>query len=182
MSVIVALLNAVNVGGRKAPSAALKVLCADLGWKRAETLLASGNVIADIGRTTPASATSQLEKAIHDAFGFDCTVIVRSGDDLDSVIARQPYAEFQPSLLLTHVLPAAPSRAAIAALDGFNKGREDYVIDGREVFIRYESGVADSKLTAPVLKRTLGMVGTARNWNTVEKLRDRARAVEAGKG
>ncbi len=175
-------MSAVNVGGRSAPSSALKRVCGDLGWKRCETLLASGNIIADIGRITPASAASQLEKAIHDAFGFDCTVVTRTGDDLDSVIARQPYAEFQPNLLLTHFLPAAPSRAAIAALDGFNKGREDYVIDGREMFIRCESGVADSKLTAPVLKRTLGMVGTARNWNTVQKLRDRARALEAAGG
>lgn len=179
MSVIVALLSAVNVGGRSAPSSALKRVCADLGWKRVETLLASGNVIADIGRVAPTGAASKLERAIHDAFGFDCTVVVRTGADLDDVIARQPYKDFQPSLLLTHFMPAAPSRAAIAALDAFNKGREDYVVDGREMFIRYESGVADTKLTAPVLKRTLGMVGTARNWNTVQKLRDRARAMEA---
>ena len=43
MSVHVALLAGVNVAGdRKAPAATLKAISAELGWKRAETLLASG--------------------------------------------------------------------------------------------------------------------------------------------
>jgi len=178
--IAVFLLSAVNVGGRQAPSAALKTLCADLGWKRAETLLASGNIIADIGRASPANAGKKLEAAIAEAFGFDSAVIVRTGDDLDDVIARQPFKSFEPKLLQTHFMAAAPTKAQIVALDAFNKGREDYVIDGREMFIRYDGGIAQSKLTAPVLRRLLGTPGSARNWNTVQKLRDRARALESG--
>jgi uncharacterized protein (DUF1697 family) len=180
VSVIVALLSAVNVGGRQAPSAALKAICADLGWKRAETLLASGNIVADIGRAAPANAGKKLEAAIAEAFGFESAVIVRTGDEFDDVIARQPFRRFEPKLLQTHFMAVAPIPAQIAALDAFNAGREEYVIDGREMFIRYESGIAQSKLTAPVLRRLLGTPGTARNWNTVQKLRDRARALESG--
>ncbi len=178
MGILVLLLSAVNVGGRKAPSADLRAVCAGLGWERAETLLASGNVIADVGDLAPADAAAKLEAAIRDRFGFDSAVIARTADDLDGVIARQPYAEFQPNLLLTHFLPRAPTPDAAAALEAFNREREDYVLDGREVFLRYESGMANAKLTAAVLKRTLGVPGTARNWNTVLKLRDRARALE----
>jgi uncharacterized protein (DUF1697 family) len=180
VSVIVALLSAVNVGGRQAPSAALKAICAQLGWKRAETRLASGNIIADIGRASAATAAVKLEEAIAAAFGFDSAVIVRTADDLDGVIARQPFKTFEPKLLQTHFMAAAPTRSHIAALDAFNKGREDYVIDGRELFIRYQSRVAQSRLTAPVLRRLLGTAGTARNWNTVNKLRDAARTMERG--
>lgn len=179
MTIFVALLSAVNVSGRKAPSADLRQLCLDLGWKRAETLLASGNIILDSGREGAAKVAQKLEAAIKEAFGFETTVIVRTADQLDAVIARQPYREFKPNLLLVNFLTGAPTKAGIAALDAFNKLGEDYVIDGAEMFIRYESGVAQTKLTPPVIKRTLGVVGTARNWNTVHKLRDRARAMEA---
>ena len=179
MSVHVVLLSAINTGRRKATSADLKALCLDLGWKRAETLLASGNIILDSGREGAAKVSARLEAGIETAFGFKARAIVRRGDDLDDVIARLPYKTFKPNLMLVNFLDATPTKAGIAALDAFNAGREDYVIDGREMFIRYDSGIADTKLTPAVILRKLGVTGTARNWNTVGKLRDRARAMEA---
>jgi uncharacterized protein (DUF1697 family) len=179
VSVFVALLSAVNVGGRKAPSAALKRICLDLGWQRVETLLASGNIILDSGREGAAKVKAKLEAAIRDAFGFETTAILRTADDLDSALKRLPYATYEPKLMLVNFLSAAPTKAAIADLAALNKASEDYVIDGAEMFIRYESGVADSKLTPAVIKRRLGVIGTARNVNTVAKLRDKAREMEA---
>jgi len=181
VSVFIALLSAVNVGGRKAPSADLKRLCLEIGWKRAETLLASGNIIIDAGRASAKSVSLKLEAAIKEAFGFEATCITRTADDLDAVLTRLPYKTYEPKLMIVTFLSDAPTKAAIAALDAFNQGREDYVIDGAEMFIRYESGVADTKLTPPVIKRKLGVVGTGRNVNTVGKLRDKAREMEGAK-
>jgi uncharacterized protein (DUF1697 family) len=178
VTIFVALLSAVNVGGRKAPSAELKRLCHELGWKRAETLLASGNIILDSGRDGAAKVKSKLEAAIKDAFGFDTTVILRTADELDGVLGRLPYKTYEPKLMLVNFLSAAPTRAAIAELDVFNKAGEDYVIDGAEMYVRYENGIADTKLTPPVIRRKLGVVGTGRNVNTVGKLRDKAREME----
>ncbi|KEP75204.1 hypothetical protein HR12_37370 [Microbacterium sp. SUBG005] len=47
---------------------------------------------------------------------------------------------------------------------------EDAVIDGREVFVRYPEGIGGSKLQAGWFEKRLGVVGTARNNNTVAKL------------
>jgi uncharacterized protein (DUF1697 family) len=48
MSTYIALLRAVNVGGTgKLPMADLKALCAELGYRRIETFIASGNVVFD---------------------------------------------------------------------------------------------------------------------------------------
>ena len=181
MGVIVALLSAVDVGGRKALSADLKRICADLGWTRVETLLASGNIIADIGRKPPASVAADLEAAIRAAFGFESAVIVRDRRALEAVIDRVPFTDFDPSRLMVHFLKKAPNAAACAALAKFaaEKSAEPYVIDGAEIFIRCDAGIADSRLTAQVLKRHLGTPGTARNWNTVAKLHVRALALES---
>lgn len=181
MTIFVALLSAVNVGGRKAPSADLKRLCIEIGWKRAETLLASGNIILDSGRDGAVKVKSKLEAAIKGAFGFESTVILRTADELEAVLKRLPYKTYQPKLMVVNFLSAAPTKAAIAELDAFNKLGEDYRIDGAEMYVRYESGIADTKLTPPVIRRKLGVIGTGRNVNTVAKLRDKAREMEASK-
>lgn len=181
MTIVVALLSAVNTGKRSATSAALRQMCLDLGFKRAETLLASGNIVIDAGRASAKTVASKVEAAIKETFGFEATCITRTADDLDDVLARIPYKTFEPKLMIVTFLAAAPTKAAIAALDAFNVLGEDYVIDGAEMFIRYESGIADTKLTPPVIKRKLGVVGTGRNVNTVGKLRDKARDMERAK-
>lgn len=181
MTVFVVLLSAVNTGRRTATSAALRQLCLDLGYKRAETLLASGNIILDSGREGAAKVKAKLEAGMKDAFGFDATAILRTADDLDDVLTRLPYKKYEPKLMVAIFLSAVPTTAAIGELDAFNAAnlKEDYVIDGAEMYVRYETGIADTKLTPPVIKRKLGVVGTGRNVNTVGKLRDKARAMEA---
>lgn len=181
MTIFIALLSAVNTGKRSATSAALRQMCLDLGFKRAETLLASGNIVIDAGRASAKTVASKIEAAIKEAFGFEATCITRTADDLDAVLARLPYKTYEPKLMIVNFLTGAPTKVAIAALDSFNDGREDYVIDGAEMFVRYESGIADTKLTSPVIKRKLGVVGTGRNVNTVGKLRDKAREMEGAK-
>lgn len=180
VGVAVFLLSAVNVGSRKAASADLKRLCADLGWNRAETLLASGNLIIDTGRSKPKAAGAKFETAFRERFGFESAVIVRDADALDSVIERLPFEAPEPSRLLVHFMREAPSLDARTAFARFahEKAAEPHAIDGAELFIRYDNGVAESKLTAQALRRLLMTPGTARNWNTVHKLRDRARAME----
>lgn len=181
MTVFVALLSAVNTGRRTATSAALRQMCLDIGWKRAETLLASGNIILDSGREGAAKVKAKLEAAIQETFGFDATAILRTADELDSVLTRLPYKKYEPKLMVVTFLSAAPTKSAIADLDAFNALGEDYVIDGAEMYVRHASGAADTKLTPAVIRRKLGVVGTGRNVNTVGKLREKARAMEAEK-
>ena len=47
---------------------------------------------------------------------------------------------------------------------------EEAVVDGREVFVRYPEGIGGSKVQAGYIEKRLGVVGTARNANTVAKL------------
>ncbi|MDQ1123073.1 hypothetical protein [Microbacterium trichothecenolyticum] len=47
---------------------------------------------------------------------------------------------------------------------------EHAVLGGREVFVHYPVGIGGSKLQAGWFEKRLGVVGTARNANTVAKL------------
>ena len=69
MTRYVALLRAVNVGGTgKLPMADLKSICADAGFTRVETYIASGNVVFD-AKGGAASVKSALEARLLAYFG-----------------------------------------------------------------------------------------------------------------
>jgi uncharacterized protein (DUF1697 family) len=50
-------------------------------------------------------------------------------------------------------------------------------LDGKVLYFHAPEGFGTSKLP-PVIDRTLGVVSTARNWNTVRKLMELAEKVE----
>jgi uncharacterized protein (DUF1697 family) len=174
VAVFIALLRAINVGGNTIiPMADLKTLCGELGYKDARTLLQSGNLVLSAPRATPASLAKKLEAALLDRFGKEVRVIVRTPDELRHVVARNPFpaaARDDPGHLLVTFLADAPTAEAAKALAAWKHATEPFKVDGRELFIHYASGVGTSKFTGPTIERLLATPGTARNWNTLNKL------------
>jgi len=170
----VALLRAVNVGGRATvPMAALRGLAATLGLERPETLLQSGNLVFGAPSATPASLERALQGAIADTLGVRTEVMIRTDGEWDEVIARNPFraeATADPSHLLVMALKRAPKAGDVDALCAAIKGRELVKANGRELYLVYPDGIGRSKLTAAVIEKAVGAPGTARNWNTVVKL------------
>ena len=168
----VALFRALNVGGRKATSAELQALAADLGLDDARTLLQSGNLIFCSARTG-AELEAEVERAFAARFGFASDVLVRTGRQWRAALAANPHhemAERDPSHLVVMALKSAPSPDDVVTLQAAISGREIVAAVGRELFIAYPDGIGDSKLTGAVIERRLGVRGTARNWNTATKL------------
>jgi uncharacterized protein (DUF1697 family) len=90
-------------------------------------------------------------------------VLVRTAAEIAEVVARNPFPEAPgnrvTALFLDH--PAVP-----ALLDTVT-GRvdEEIRLGQREIYVRYEAGMADSKLRISAAR-----TGTARNMNTVAAL------------
>ena len=64
MAKYIALLRAVNVGGTgKLPMAELKAMCADAGFARVETYIASGNVVFE-SNGAPSRVKAELERRL----------------------------------------------------------------------------------------------------------------------
>jgi uncharacterized protein (DUF1697 family) len=167
----VGLLRAVNVGGRKVPMAQLRSLCEALGHTEVETLLQSGNVIFTARKADPAA----MEEALQAEFGFAVPVMVRTGAQLQKVIDANPFAgQARADGKSVHVAFASgPVKAKLLegvdrdrlAPDGFAAGKE-------EVYLHYPQGSGRSKMSIQLFEKPLGVALTARNWNTVLKLRD----------
>ncbi len=165
MAHFVAFIRGINVGGNKMlPMASLKAACESAGLTDVRTFLQSGNVLFRSTKKDPATLIRQ-------ALDLDVKVIARSVEELEKVIAKNPFeGDRNPSLLIVMFLEDTPSKEAKAALEAAHKGPEEIHFAGRELFIYYPNGAGRSKLTNAVIERKLGMAGTARNWNTVTKL------------
>ncbi len=95
------------------------------------------------------------------------SVILRTEPELKKVVARNPFAQAATEPVKVHVvfLAGKPTAAAVAKLDKQRGGPEEWVIDGRHVYVWYPNGAGGSKL-----RLDFGTPATARNWNTVGKV------------
>ncbi|HLI65059.1 MAG TPA: DUF1697 domain-containing protein [Caulobacteraceae bacterium] len=172
MTTAIALLRAVNVGGRTLKMANLIDVARAAGLANPRTLLQSGNLVF-AANAADAALEARLEAAIEARFGFAADVMVRSAAEWRALIAANPFAgaaRDDPSHLLVAPLKAKPAVGAAERLSAAIKGRERAAVVGREAYLVYPDGIGRSKLTMPVLERALGVRATGRNWNTVLKL------------
>ena len=173
MTTYVALLRGINVGGNAMVAmSALRGAFAELGFADARTLLQSGNVVF-AGRTAPtAKLEALLEKEIGKRIGFTPDFHVRTAAEWSAIVEANPFpgdADAAPGQLLVTFFRAPLDRAKVKALQAAIPGRERVAADGRQLYMTFPDGIGRSK--APMLvDRTLGVRGTARNWNTVMKL------------
>jgi uncharacterized protein (DUF1697 family) len=163
MTIYIALLRAVNVGGTgKLPMADLKALCIELGFKRVETYIASGNVIFDHDEPA-ARVQAQLEKRLLAYAGKTVGVFVRTASEMRTILKRNPFADKEPGLTYSFFLNEKPRDDALDDIRG--RDGEELVLGQREIYVYYPTGMGKSKLQIPAAK-----LGTSRNLNTVAKL------------
>lgn len=183
MPAVVTMLRGVNVGGHnQIKMEELRALCESLGLRDAQTYIQSGNVVFRAEERDLAHLAERIGGAIHKRCGFLPGVVTRTAADLRGAIARNPFptqAAKDPGRLLVVFLSAAPDPNALAKTLKINVGPEEIRFDGRELYIYYPNGQGQSKLTLPLLEKTLGTSGTGRNWNTVMKLLEMAERLEA---
>lgn len=150
----------------------LRSMFADLGHQDVASYVQSGNIVFGSPRSAPNKLASDIERAISKTFGMTVSVLLRTRDDLEGVIARNPFitkgAEFASLHVMFLAKPPAPT--AIEKLDPDRSPPDDFELKGREIYLRYPNGSGRSKLTIDYFERILGTPATARNWNTITKV------------
>ena len=168
MARFVVLLRAINVGGRNVvPMAELRRLLAAAGGGEVVTLLQSGNAVFTAPAGAGAAVARKLAASLEGELGVEADCLVRSAAEWAKIGAE---AKRDPGHLLLVALTAAPGAQAIASLRAPIKGPERIAAAGAQLYAVYPDGIGNSKLTLPLIERTLGVRGTGRNWNTVLKV------------
>ena len=170
MTAYVALLRAVNLGGRQLKMSDLKTIALDLGLDSPRTFIASGNLLFRSDKTE-AKLKAELERALDGHMGKPVGVMVRTAAELAEAVAANPFSEEAGNLVVAIFLDEAPPPDA--ASSAMNVTDERLALGAREIYVHYPSGQGRSKLRIKAAAR-----GTARNMNTVAKLAELAREME----
>jgi uncharacterized protein (DUF1697 family) len=174
MTIQIALLRAVNVGGRGAVAMSdLRDFTAALGFKEARSLLQSGNLVFDARRQAGPALERLLEREADKRLALRTDFFVRSAKELEAIVGKNPFRKEacdDPGHLVVMFLKEAADAEAVEALRAAIKGREVIHAAGGHLYIVYPDGIGRSRLTNAVIEGKLGTRGTGRNWNTVLKL------------
>lgn len=177
----IALLRGVMpTGQNRVPMAALKTLLDDLGFAGARTWIASGNAVFRTHGPVGAELEALLEREIAARIGPTLDVMVRDLPWWEAAMAGCPFPEVaaeRPSKLLMTVLKAAPDEARARAFEALAEPPDEVRVIGDVAWIVFRDADSLRRLTPAAYRRTLGVSGTGRNWNTVVKLQ--ALAAEA---
>ena len=170
VTVWVAFLRAVNVGKRQMKMAELKALCEELGYQNVKTILASGNVRVETGKNPKA----ELEAAIQARWGFLSEAIIRSGKEIEAMLASDPFAKYPDEgpfhryvLMFDKPLPKG------LKLSGAEGDYDVVRMDDRDIYLvgyRQPDGRHGPGLDKFDRQLEKGAIATMRNWNTIPKV------------
>jgi uncharacterized protein (DUF1697 family) len=178
MAAYICFLRGVNVGGKgKVPMAELKTVLEKLGFENVKTVLQSGNVVF----TTKAKPqVKKIEDAIEKAFKYRSDVHVLTPAQLRKIIEGNPHpseVKKDPSHTVAVIVSKAPEKSAAEKLAPLASKTEKFVVTPHAVYIYYGDMMAKSKMAGGGLDRALGVRGTVRNWNTLNKMLELAEAL-----
>ncbi len=165
----VVLLRGVNVGPHNRISMPdLRAVLEGVGCRNVQTYVQSGNAVVDHDGT-PAELEGTVAGALAGR-GLPVPVMVRTGEELGRVVEASPWQDVDPKLFHVAFLSGEPDPAKVAAIDHKALLPERVVVGDRVLYLDHALGVGRSKLD----RLRLGVDATARNWRTVNALRDLA--------
>ena len=171
----VAMLRGINVGGRnRVAMADLESLVEELGFGNVRTYVQSGNIVFH-GTGGTAEVASALGDGLRSTLGLDVPVVVRTTEQLDEVIASNPFAgdgmdpASQPTLFHVTFLAGTPDpdQAGKLAAAAGRYAPDACRLVGSDVYLHIPGGYGNTKLSNTFFERNLSMVATTRNWRSV---------------
>ena len=168
MTSYIAFLRGINIGKRKVLMEDVQNVFVSHGFSTVKTLIASGNVLFASSEKDEKKLCSEIEKNLFDTFGFGIFVILKSKEEIESLIKKEPFGsgDFEKGTRLQITLFSED----ITSSETIEKeGFEIHVVDKRTLAsIVYPEGKTTELMT--FIDKMFGRNSTTRNWNTIQKL------------
>lgn len=178
------MLRGVNVGSHnRIKMDVLRQLYQSLKLEDPRTYVQSGNVIFRAKEKNTSKLAAKIQAEISKKCGCNPDVILRTTEELRSVVKANPFArrkdkDIEPGKLLVTFLQSDPAATASAAIANLKDYPEELHLIGRELYIYFPNGAGKSKLPWSKVDKLVGVTGTARNWNSVLAMLEMAEAME----
>lgn len=185
MTVYIALLRGINVGGKNIiKMAELKRMFESLGLCEVHTYIQSGNVLFK-SNEEEGTLREKIENSIAVTFGFPVPVILRTAAELERIISNCPFSEdevaeaesfSEAESLYVALLAHIPLQEKVEKLTSYRNENDKFQIEGRDVFLLFCNSIRNSKVANNLHK--LDVPTTVRNWKTINKLYALAKAMD----
>lgn len=175
MTVFVALLRGINVGGKHSlPMQALRDMLGSLGCEDVKTYIQSGNAVFRASNDRDQLA-ADIKAAIDKQFGFAPIVHLLTFAEFELVLASNPFPDAvePPKCLHVSFLLTSPENPDLDTLEALRSPTERFELGANAFYLHAPDGIARSKLAAKADK-CLGVQTTSRNWRTVSKIAELA--------
>jgi uncharacterized protein (DUF1697 family) len=149
----------------------LKALFESLNFINVKTYIQSGNVIFDAKSSK--NSESIIQQKIKEQFGFDVPMIIRTADEITSILNLNPYLN-QKNIELDklHItfLSEEPSTENLNKITTYNFEPDEFEIIGNKVYLHCPNGYGNTKLSNTFFENKLKVTATTRNWKTVNEI------------
>lgn len=167
----VALLRAINVGGRVVKMDRLRSIVESMGFERVATFIASGNVLFDADETDGAALEQRLEREFRASLGYDVATFIRTPAELEKIATPRIFKRAPiPSSTYVMFFRAAPAADVKRKLIALSTESDAFYVKGRELYWLRGPTSDASRYYGGLLEKTAGMPGTMRNITTVRRL------------
>jgi uncharacterized protein (DUF1697 family) len=142
-----------------------------------QTYINSGNILLR-SKDDKQELKDNMNQLITTRFGLSVGMIIKTRPEMDEIVEKNPFDPVNE--------PDNAKRAVLMLSEKINDTRastfisevrpeENFYLSGDLLFIYYHQGGGKSKFTNNYIEKKLKVVSTARNWNTILKMRDMIR-------
>ena len=174
MKTHLALLRGINVSGHKMINMiALKKALESIGFTDVVTYIQSGNVFVTTAEESPTKVGFRIKQEIFKSFGHDVPVIVVGKDDLQACLDRNLFlneTEIDLKKLYVSFISSELPENMITQLNLNFIKPDEIQLDGKRIYLKYDISPAKTRLDNKWIEKSMNVVSTTRNWNTVNKL------------
>lgn len=169
----VAFLRGVNLGPKRRLSMPeLREAVGSAGYRGVRTYLQSGNLVLAVD-DRPDAVAERLRDVIEETFGLQTAVVVRTENELRSMIDANPFPEAaaaDPTKVHVTFLEPMPPPAAWDTVEMESFQLDEFEVGEGVVYLHLPQGMARTKLPGALERAVPNSVSTTRNWRTVTKL------------
>jgi uncharacterized protein (DUF1697 family) len=174
MPLRIALMRSIVINGQRVKMADARALVERVGGMQVQSVIATGNLLFRSNKA-PRVLEQELEAECQAFYGQATEMVVKTAEQWRSLIAANPFpdeAARAPSRLLVWAMMDPIPDAGIAQLRRRAVGDErvERTPEGDFYVWFGEAPIPESRMASGFGLKSLGAVGTNRNWNTAIKI------------
>ncbi|HEV8410322.1 MAG TPA: DUF1697 domain-containing protein [Gemmatimonadaceae bacterium] len=169
----IALLRGVNLGGHTVKMDRLRKLFEEMGFKKVETFIASGNVIFESGSRNAAALEKKIAAHLEKSLGFPAMTFLRTDSELAAVLEHDACSELGTRALYIGFLQEDLSKESHAKLMKHSTKSDQFHATKREIYWVCRTHMSDSPFFRIGIEKAAGVKATVRNVTTVARLVDK---------